>query len=79
MLDDIAKLIVWTKLVTTNPVALPHKEWEVLDLLVALEFKALHELFGDKVEFFVKFLVEAIPIWLFAFTKTNTMFDTNAD
>ena len=40
--NDIAELVIWPKLIATNPVALPHEKWEVLHFLVALEFEALH-------------------------------------
>ena len=79
VLNYIAKLIVWLKLLTTNPVALPHKEWEVLNFLVSLELKALKKLFGTKIEFFVELFVEAVPIWLFALTEANTVLDTDAN
>ena len=79
MLNNVAELIVWTKLFATNPVALAHEEWEVLNFLVALEFEALKKLFCAEVEFFVELAIETIPVCFFAFAEADTVLDTDAD
>ena len=79
VLDDVAEFVVWFELLATNPVALAHEEWEVLNSLVALEFEALVKLIGAEAEFLVEFVVEAVPIWFFALAEADTVLDTNAD
>jgi len=79
MLDNVAKFVVWTKLFATNPVALTHEEWEVLNFLVALEFEALEKLLCAEIELFVEFAIETVPVCFFALTEADTVFDTDAD
>ena len=77
--NDITELVVWFEFITADPVALTHEEWEVFNLLIALEFEALVELVGAEAELFVELMIEAVPIWFFALAEADTMLDTDAD
>ncbi len=78
VLDNVAKFVVWIEFFTTDPVALTHEEWEVLDALVTLEFEAAVKLVSNEIDFLVEFPIETVPVSFGTLASDDTIFDTDA-
>ena len=60
--EHLTHLIVGAQLVAVQPYALSHQEWEVVDALGCLNFKAIEQLIGNQIQHLVQLLIEYLLV-----------------